>query len=158
MRARNNSTNSYPIPKAITEYYNANADKYVSEWDCYWSIIDAWAKADIAAGDTIVYNATTREAGDFIAWFNSGKYSSNSSTFTYSGHGAVITNPDPNQIDGILKFDLDYAGTNVGPNPFTYETAAHAISYERAMWEAYTFIQENITDAELRELRLKCGV
>ena len=78
MRARNNSTNSYPIPKAIVEYYNANTDKYESEWDCYWSLIDAWARADIAAGDTVVYEATTREAGDFKAWMNSGKYSSNS--------------------------------------------------------------------------------
>ena len=145
MRARNNSTNSYPIPKAIVEYYNANKDKYASEWDCYWSIIDQWAKADIAAGDKIVYNATTREAGDFINWPNPSKVSSASGTFTKTGYGLVIANPDPEQIDGILKFDLDYAGENVGPNPFEHEFAAHAISYERAMWEAFTFIQENVT-------------
>lgn len=153
MRARNNSTNSYPVPKAISEYYKANTDKYDSEWDCYWSLIDQWARADIAAGDSIVYNATTREAGDFISWFNSGKYSSatgsdgKGGTFTSTGYGKVISNPDPDQIEGILKFDMDDGSTNCGPNPFVLEYAAHAISYERAMWEAYTFIQENITGA-----------
>ena len=151
MRARNNSTNSYPVPMAFVDLYNANPDMYDSLWDCYWTYIDQWAKADSAAGDTIVYNATTREAGDFVNWFNSGKYSSatgsdgKGGTFTYSGYGAVISNPDATQIDGILKFDLGYAGTNYGPNPFENEFAAHAISYERAMWEAYTYIQKNIT-------------
>ena len=153
MRARNNSTNSYPVPKAISEYYKANADKYASDWECYWSLIDAWAKADIAAGDTVVYEATTREAADFIAWMNSGKYSSNSSIFTYSGNGAVVSNLGNNKIEDVLEFDMtDSAERGVthgvsGPNPFLDESAAHAISYERAMWEAYTFIQENITGA-----------
>ena len=153
MRARNNSTNSYPVPKAISEYYKANADKYESEWDCYWSLIDTWAKADIAAGDTVVYEATTREAGDFKAWMNSGKYSSNSSVFTYSGNGAVVSNLGNNKIEDVLEFDMTNSAERgvvhgvSGPNPFLDESAAHAISYERAMWEAYTFIQENITGA-----------
>lgn len=151
MRARNNSTNSYPVPKAISEYYKANADKYESEWDCYWSLIDAWAKADIAAGDTVVYEATTREAGDFINWMNSGKYSSNTSTFSYSGNGAVVSNLGNNKIEDVLEFDMTSSAEKgvvhgvSGPNPFIDESAAHAISYERAMWEAYTFIQENIS-------------
>ena len=153
MRARNNSTNSYPVPKAISEYYKANADKYESEWDCYWSFIDQWAKADIAAGDTVVYEATTREAANFISWFNSGKYSSNSSTFTYSGNGAVVSNLGNNKIEDVLEFDMTNSAERgvvhgvSGPNPFLDESAAHAISYERAMWEAYTFIQENVTGA-----------
>lgn len=151
MRARNNSTNSYPIPKAIVNYYNANTDKYDSEWDCYWSLIDQWAKADIAAGDIIVYEATTRAAGDFIAWMNSGKYSADSSTFTYSGNGAVVSDLGNNRIEDVLEFDMTNSAERgvvhgvSGPNPFRDESVAHAISYERAMWEAYTFIQKNIT-------------
>lgn len=144
MRARNNTTNSYPVPQAISEYYKANADKYASEWDCYWSLIDAWAKADIAAGDTVVYEATTREAGNFISWFNSGKKPT-ATHFPYSGNGKVIADLGDNEIENVLKFDMDDGGTNRGPSPFIHEYAAHAIGNERAMWEAYTFIQKNIT-------------
>lgn len=153
MRARNNCTNSYPIPMVFVNEYDANPDKYESLWDCYWTYIDQWAKADIAAGDTVVYEATTRAAGDFIAWYNSGKYSSSTGsdgkggTFTYTGHGAVITNPNPDDVENTLKFDLDDGGTQYGPNPFVYEYAAHAISYERAMWEAYQTINSEIVGA-----------
>lgn len=156
MRARNNSTNSYPVPMAFVNEYKANPDKYDSLWDCYWTYIDMWAKADIAAGDKVVYNATTRTAADFISWFNSGKYSSatgsngKGGTFTYSGYGAVISNPDASVIENMIKFDLDDAGTEFGPNPFEFDYAAHAIGNERAMWEAYNYIKENITGKGIR--------
>lgn len=152
MRARNNNTNSYPIPKVIVEEYKKNTDKYSDPWECYWDYIEQWTEADRAAGDAVVYNATTRAAGDFISWFNSGNYSSNTGsdgkggTFTYSGYGAVMSGVKASDTT-VISIDMSKALEEAvaGPNPLTDESAAHAISYERAMYEAYEYLTENIT-------------
>jgi hypothetical protein len=152
MRARNNDTNSYPIPYAIYEKFTAeeNRGKWETLWDCYWYYIDQWAKADVAAGDTIVYDATTVEAGDFKAWFNSGMYHPNQTNFKYSGYGAVISEPTAEDLANTLVFNMNTGSKQKGPNPFTDASAAHAISYERAMWEAYNYVQEYITGTGIR--------
>ena len=136
-RARTNQTNTYPIPKGIVDEYNANPDKYDNLWDCYWTYIDIWAKADVAAGDSIVYEATTVEAGDFINWFTVYKKQGDESYFKYSSYGAVIHDATQEDIDNSVLI-------RPGSNPLTDATAAHAIGHERAMWEAYNFLQENI--------------
>ncbi len=136
-RARLNQTNTYAIPEGIVAEYNANPDKYENVWDCYWTYIDAWVKADIAAGDNALYKAATVESGNFINWYNSGMYHSNQTNFKYSGHGAIIS--------GTTEADIANAVTlTPGANPVKNSSAAHAILYERAMWEAYEYAKENI--------------
>jgi len=125
MQARNANPNTYPIPKAF------------EDWDTYWSYIDTWAKADVAAGDPYVYVAgdTTDESFDFIEWFNSGtQYGS------YRAYGAKVTNRTEEEVAKTLV-------VNPGANPLTNPDVAHAIGYERAMWEAYEYAKDNIIDA-----------
>ena len=146
MRARNNSTNSYPIPKHITEAYNKEKPAGITLWEYYWNYIDLWARNDIAAGDIGRYDATTVAAGNFVAWMNSGMYHPNQTSYSYSGNGAIITNPSQEALDKTYLFDMSLGvHGESGPNPLVYADAAHAISYERAMWEAYNYLQDNIT-------------
>ncbi len=148
MRARNNDTNSYPIPKAIVTEYINNIDKYDSVWDCYWSYIDTWAKADVAAGDKVVFKATTTENGAFLNWFTKYQKHTDQSNFKYSSNGGIATpGIEEFDINNAVTINQDNSGTKYGPNPFTDETAAHAILNERAMWEAYNTIQTEIKDA-----------
>ncbi|MBR6816882.1 MAG: Cna B-type domain-containing protein [Clostridia bacterium] len=155
MRARNNNTNSYPIPYHIVQEYNNNNEdgKYKSLWDCYWHWIDIWAKADVAAGDSVVFEATTREAGDFIArWLVGGGFvkHSNQSQFSYTGNGAIIAGLGEADLEGYVTLDFSAEGTitaKAGPNPLVVPEAAHAIGNERAMWEAYNYMKKNITGA-----------
>ena len=152
-RARLNETNSYPIPYHIVEEYTKNPDKYNSLWDCYWYYIDAWAKADVAAGDTVVYETTTRADGDFISRCILGggfQYHSDQSHFKYSGNGAIIAGVAEDELEGYVTIDLGDPTAKhgeYGPNPLVVEEAAHAIGNERAMWEAYNYIKENIEGA-----------
>ena len=152
-RARNNETNSYPIPYYIVQEYNSNPGEYGSLWDCYWHYIDKWAKADKAAGDSVVYEFTTRTAGDFIdKYLVSGGFvkHSNQSTFKYSSNGAIIAGLTEADLDGYVTINLTDSTAvhgKCGPNPLTVVEAAHAISNERAMWEAYNYLNENIKDA-----------
>lgn len=136
MQARNKNPNTYPIPKAIVDEYEANKDKYDNLWDCYWSYIDMWAKADIAAGDTIVYDATTVAASDFLTWTGTWR---NFST-TWRSYGSVDPNATAEDIAAIPVI-------TPGENPLTSAGAAHAILNERAMWEAYNTAQSEIIDA-----------
>ncbi len=145
MRARNNSTNSYPIPMKITEAYNKEKPAGITLWEYYWNYIDVWAKADIAAGDIGRYDATTVEAGNFVSWMNSGMRHPDQSYFSYSGNGAIIKNPSQEALENTYFFDIGLGGTEYGPNPLVYAKAAHAIGNERAMWEAYNYLQDNIT-------------
>ncbi len=135
-RARTNQTNTYPIPKAIVDAYNKTS-KTVSLWDFYWSYIDQWAKQDIAAGDKVVYDACTIESGNFINWYNSGELVSG---YSQTGYGKAVP---ASQVQNIN----DYVTLTAGANPLTNANAAHAIGYERAMWEAYEYTKENITGA-----------
>ncbi len=149
MRARNNNTNSYPIPYHIVNEYNTNPDKYASLWDCYWSYIDQWARADIAAGDSVVYEVATREEGNFMNWINNNSvYHSDQSSFKYSGNGYVIKGFDASELEDYVTIDFRESGTitaKSGPNPLKVEGAAHAILNERAMWEAYEYLKSEIT-------------
>ncbi|MBQ6876064.1 MAG: VWA domain-containing protein, partial [Lachnospiraceae bacterium] len=43
MQARNANPNTYPIPKAFTEYMDSR------DWDAYWEQIELWAAADVEA-------------------------------------------------------------------------------------------------------------
>ena len=148
-RARTNQTNTYPIPKGIVEAYNAKTDKDNNEslWDFYWSYIDAWAEADIYAGDDVVYEACTIESADFLNWYNSGELVKG---YSQTGYGKAIP--------GTTEEDINKAVTlTAGANPLEKDAdgeytekakaAAHAIGYERAMWEAYEYSKENITGA-----------
>ena len=141
-RARNNHTNNYHIPKFIVDEYENNPEKYagMTLWECYWSYIDQWAKADIAVGDSIVYEATARADGDFVDWFTVYKKHSDQTYFKYSSYGAVIHDATQEDIDKSVLF-------KPGANPFTDEAAAHAISNERAMWEAYNYAMTEIVGA-----------
>ena len=152
-RSRLNETNSYPIPYYFVQEYNNNPGKYSSLWDCYWYYIDLWARADIAAGDTVVYEAASRAAGDFIDRYINGDgfaYHSDQSRFKYGACGAIFAGVGEDELEGYVTIDLSDPTAEhglCGPNPLTVESAAHAISYERAMWEAYTYMKENIKDA-----------
>ena len=153
MRARNNNTNSYPIPYHIVNEYNANTDKYASLWDCYWHYIDMWAKADVAAGDSVVYEAASRAEGNLLTWLpaNSVEHS-DQSNFKRSSNGYVIKGVPESELDQYVTIDFREEGTITalsGPNPLKVESAAHAIGNERAMWEAYNYLQENIIEADI---------
>ena len=138
-RARTNQTNTYPIPKAIVDAFNAKTDKAEGEtlWSFYWSYIDQWAKADIADGDKVVFDACTVESGSFLSWYNAGELVSG---YSQTGYGKAIP---ADQVENIA----DYVTLTAGANPLTNEAAAHAIGYERAMWEAYEYAKANIMDA-----------
>ena len=140
-RARTAQTNTYPIPKVIVDKYNANPEQYESLWDCYWTCIDQWAKADIAAGDKVVFEATTAAAGDFLTWFQSGSSYARNTTFGNNSHGAYITD--------ISNVDLsDFVAMYPCEDPFAEgSNSAHAIGNERAMWEAYNYVKEEIVGA-----------
>ena len=152
-RARNNETNSYPIPYYIVQEYNSNPGEYGSLWNCYWHYIDKWAKADKAAGDSVVYEFTTRAAGDFLsAYVNGGGFvkHSDQSNFKYGSNGAIIAGLTEADLEGYVTIDLtDPTAVHgkCGPNPLTVEEAAHAVSNERAMWEAYNYMKKNIKGA-----------
>ncbi|MBR5289840.1 MAG: hypothetical protein IKU28_02475, partial [Erysipelotrichaceae bacterium] len=123
MRARNNETNSYPIPKAIVKEYMDNSGSYTDLWDCYWSYIDTWAKADIAAGDKVVFKATTTAKGEFLNWFTKYQKHSDQSNFKYSSNGGIATpGVEEFDINNAVTINQDNSGTKYGPNPLVDAT------------------------------------
>ena len=140
-RARTNQTNTYPIPKGIVEAFEAKTDKAEGEtlWSFYWSYIEQWVSDDIADGDNVVYEACTIESGEFLTWYSSGSSYGNSHAFRSRGFGAYMPIDDAEEL---AKYPTFVAGAN----PLTDEAAAHAIGYERAMWEAYHYAMDEIVD------------
>ncbi|MBE6883709.1 MAG: Cna B-type domain-containing protein, partial [Ruminococcaceae bacterium] len=139
MRARTEQTNTYPIPKAIVNAYNASGST-IGLWNYYWNYIDMWARADIAAGDSVVCEVATIDSLGFYSWYSSGSAYPNDHTFRNGGFGAYHPISDPAEL-------ANYASFEAGANPLTNAAAAHAIGYERAMWEAYQYAQANIIGA-----------
>ncbi|MBR5318019.1 MAG: hypothetical protein IKU46_00265 [Peptococcaceae bacterium] len=146
-RARTNQTNTYPIPKGIVEAYGTGTGEGL--WDFYWSYINQWAKADIAAGDKVVYEACTIESGNFIKWYNSGELVNG---YSQTGYGKAVPKANTTAEDIANAVTLT-AGANPlekdsnGEYTANAKAAAHALGYERAMWEAYEYSKANITGA-----------
>lgn len=141
-RARTNQTNTYPIPKGIVQAHTAAVEAETTSlglWDFYWSYIDQWTRADIAAGDKVVYEACTIESGNFLKWYNSGELVSG---YSQTGYGKAVPKAQTTDEDIANAVTL-----TAGANPLTDDAAAHAIGYERAMWEAYEYTKANITGA-----------
>ena len=150
MQARNKNPNNYPIPKPFSTYNDYR------DWDAFWKVIDEWAKADVAAGDKVVYNIsdTTDPSFTFNDWYTTqylGSDSTHNAVDTFKSFGLYIHTA----TELALKNGYDFAnapmsahgsllGTTIDNVP---AAAQHAISYERAMWEASNFIDEHITGA-----------
>ena len=133
MQARTGQGDTYPLPKA----FSVNNDS--SDWALYWSYIDKWARADIEAGDEVVYETVTIESGDFLNWVGTWAGSS-------SGTGKYIAGTFTE--DELAKYPyVTRLGNYNAKNPLEEESAQHAILYERAMWEAYEYSKANITGA-----------
>ena len=131
MQARTGQGDTYPLPKAFSKNNDA------SDWDLYWSYIDQWARADIAAGDEVVYEAATVESGDAMTWYSNGLGSS-------SGNGKYIVLPE----EEVAKYPyVTRYGDYNAKNPLEETSSQHAILYERAMWEAYEYAKANIINA-----------
>lgn len=148
MQARNKNPNNYPIPKPFSK----NND--YRDWDAYWEVIDQWAKADIAAGDKVVYNIldTTDYSFGYYDWYSlayCGQDANHNAVTTFKSYGAYIHTA----TELALKNGYDFAnapqsahGSMLGTTIDNIPAAAqHAISYERAMWEASNFIDNEIT-------------
>ena len=133
MHARTGQGDTYPLPKAFSTYNDSR------DWDLYWSYIDQWARADIAAGDEVVYKATTVASGEFLDWTGTWTGPSNGSGKYLSG---TFTEEELAKYPYVTRIS-DY---NV-KNPLEEPSAQHAILYERAMWEAYEYAKANITGA-----------
>ena len=132
MQARTGQNNTYPLPKAFSKYNDYR------DWELYWSYIDQWARTDIAAGDEVVYEAIDVEVGDFLTWYSSGAGSS-------SGNGKYIKGVS---AEDAVKYPYATRLDNYKvKNPLDEPSAQHAILYERAMWEAYEYVKENIVNA-----------
>ena len=150
MQARNKNPNNYPIPKPFSTYNDYR------DWDAYWKVIDEWAKADVAAGDKVVYNIsdTTDPSFTFNNWYTTqylGSDSTHNAVDTFKSFGLYIHTA----TELALKNGYDFANAPMSAHGSLLGTtidnvpadAQHAISYERAMWEASNFIDEHITGA-----------
>ena len=135
-RVRNNHTNNYEIPATIVSEHTkaVAAGSDISLWDFYWSYIEQWVAADIAAGDKGVYNTVTVESASFNNWMVE-NYVSHKTYSKYTTYGYIIGDPGEEALANA------YAITP-GANPITNASAAHAIGYERAQWEAYQVWKE----------------
>ena len=129
-RVRIGNPNSYPIPKAFVDEYEANPDKYNSAWECYWYYIDKWARAD---GQSTVYNYALAGSGDEYSW-SSAKDGSN---------GYYIVGVD---ADVVAKYPIINGGNLWADNPLVKENAQHAVLYERAMWNGIYKFYEGCRD------------
>ncbi|MBQ5841897.1 MAG: Cys-Gln thioester bond-forming surface protein, partial [Clostridia bacterium] len=143
MQARNYNPNNYPIPKAFTTYNDYR------DWDAYWAEIEKWAAADVANGDKGLYKIsdTTDYSYTYFDWYMANLKSDashNNKNGLYKSYGMYIYTASD-------AFKESAYGVKVGSLNTTYDTvldsAKHAISYERAMWEASNFIDDEITGA-----------
>ena len=141
MQARNKNGNTYPIPKAFTTYNDYR------DWDAYWAEIEKWAAADVANGDKGLYKIsdTTDDSYTYFDWYfdylkSDGSHNNNLGL--YKSYGMYF-NP------GSEAFMEAAYGVKAGSLATDYDkvadSAKHAISYERAMWEASNFIDNEIT-------------
>ena len=122
---RNAGSSRYYIPTNIVKEYTDNKDKYASDWDCYWSYITKWVEADRAEESS----ATPH----FYAW--EGKMDPQGyATYTFSNLTA----------EQKQKYPTIAYKTTLGKSDLA---TAHAIIYERAMYEAYEYAKPNIIDA-----------
>ncbi|MBO5645646.1 MAG: VWA domain-containing protein, partial [Clostridia bacterium] len=133
MQARTGQGDTYPLPKAFSTYNDSR------DWDLYWSYIDQWARADIAAGDEVVYKAATIESADFLNWYSSGSGSSSGEVKYITG---TLTDEELAKYPKVTRI-----GNYNVKNPLEEPSAQHAILYERAMWEAYEYAKADITGA-----------
>ncbi len=143
MQARNYNPNNYPIPKAFTTYNDYR------DWDAYWAEIEKWAAADVANGDKGLYKIsdTTDYSYTYYDWYMANLKSDashNNNKGLYKSYGMYIYTASD-------AFKESAYGVKVGSLNTTYDkvldSAKHAISYERAMWEASNFIDDEITGA-----------
>ena len=150
MQARNKNPNNYPIPKPFSTYNDYR------DWDAYWAVIDEWATADKAAGDKVVYNIldTTDYSFGYNDWYTTkylGQDSTHDGVNTFKSFGAYIHTATQLALDNGYDFanaPISDHGSLIGTTIDNVPAAArHAISYERAMWEASNFIDEEITGA-----------
>ena len=142
MQARNYNPNTYPIPKAFTTYKDSR------DWDAYWAEIEKWAEADVANGDQYVYafSDTTSETDTYYDWYMANVKSDKShdnNKGLYKSYGIYFVGSDE-LVDSAVHVSKGSLATSLDNVP---ESAKHAISYERAMWEANNFINEEITGA-----------
>ncbi|MBQ3065198.1 MAG: VWA domain-containing protein, partial [Clostridia bacterium] len=145
MQARNKNPNSYPIPRPFSTYNDYR------DWDAYWRVIDMWAKADVVAGDKVVYNIsdTTDPSFTYENWYTTAYLNQDGVGSPYKSMGLYIHTATQIALDN----GYDFANAPISAHGSLIETtidnvpaaAKHAISYERAMWEASNFIDEQIT-------------
>ncbi len=142
MQARNYNPNTYPIPKAFTTYNDYR------DWDAYWAEIEKWAAADVANGDQYVYafSDTTSDSDTYYDWYMENVKSDkthNNDTGLYKSYGIYFVGSDE-LVDSAVHVSKGSLTTSLDNVP---ASAKHAISYERAMWEANNFIKKEITGA-----------
>lgn len=144
-QARNKNPNTYPIPKPFSKYNDYR------DWDAYWAVIDQWAKADIAAGDKVVYNIsdTTDDSFTFKDWYTLAYCNSDGDGEIYKSMGVYIHTATQLAKENGYDFanaPISAHGSLISNTINNVPVAAqHAISYERAMWEASNFIDNEIT-------------
>ena len=144
MQARNANPNTYPIPKAFTKYMDSR------DWDAYWEQIEIWAAADVEAEKSgernLVYviRDTTDDSFTYNNWYTTDYLNQDASGSKYGSMGLYIhTAVDPNfKFEDAVEVKAGSLGTSLDKID---DSAKHAISYERAMWEAYNFINDEIT-------------
>ena len=145
MQARNYNPNNYPIPRIFTTY------KDYRDFDAYWAEIENWAAADVAAGDKVVYNIldTTDYSFGYNDWYTTAYLNQDSkkTDATYYAYGLYIHTAT--QL--ALSNGFDFTNVPRMNRGSLFDSIAdnekHAISYERAMWEASNFIDNEITGA-----------
>ena len=144
MQARNYNPNNYPIPRIFTTYQDYR------DFDAYWAEIEKWVAADVAAGDKVVYNIsdTTDPTFTFDDWMYNADYAGQDSKNTDSTFYAYGYYLHTATAVGLAN-GFDFANVPRMSRGSLFDSIAdnekHAISYERAMWEASNFIDKEIT-------------
>ena len=142
MQARNKNGNTYPIPKTFTTYKDSR------DWAAYWEQIELWAAADAQSGQYVYVMGDTTDPGfSFSAWSgnNLGSDSGQNHNETigkYKSYGQYIYTASDEFVESAVKVS---AGSLTGSFANVPDSAKHAISYERAMWEAYHYVLDEIT-------------